>query len=132
MDVAAWLRDLGLERYVSAFRDNDIDATRVVQARHCRQIRAGEMVGDYRRAQRNGRAVADAIGERKKGQGYEPHPDCPSEKQHAQRNVNQSKIRWRPSRSAAWPSTSRPAREPKPRIEINHAASREATPARTA
>ena len=24
MDVAAWLRDLGLERYVSAFRDNDI------------------------------------------------------------------------------------------------------------
>src|SRR5437016_10880487 len=26
MDVAAWLRDLGLEHYVSAFRDNDIDA----------------------------------------------------------------------------------------------------------
>ena len=26
MDVAAWLRDLELERYVSAFRDNDIDA----------------------------------------------------------------------------------------------------------
>ena len=26
MDEAAWLRDLGLERYVSAFRDNDIDA----------------------------------------------------------------------------------------------------------
>ena len=26
MDVAAWLRDLKLERYVSAFRDNDIDA----------------------------------------------------------------------------------------------------------
>jgi hypothetical protein len=26
MDVAAWLRDLGLERYVSAFRHNDIDA----------------------------------------------------------------------------------------------------------
>src|SRR5689334_10736079 len=26
MDVAAWLRDLGLERYISAFRDNDIDA----------------------------------------------------------------------------------------------------------
>src|ERR1700687_2705532 len=26
MDVAAWLRDLGLERYVSALRDNDIDA----------------------------------------------------------------------------------------------------------
>ena len=25
LDVAAWLRDLGLERYVSAFRDNDID-----------------------------------------------------------------------------------------------------------
>ena len=25
MDVAVWLRDLGLERYVSAFRDNDID-----------------------------------------------------------------------------------------------------------
>ena len=26
MDVAAWLRGLGLERYVPAFRDNDIDA----------------------------------------------------------------------------------------------------------
>jgi SAM domain (Sterile alpha motif) len=26
MDVAAWLQDLGLERYVSAFRDNDFDA----------------------------------------------------------------------------------------------------------
>jgi hypothetical protein len=26
MDVPAWLRDLKLERYVSAFRDNDIDA----------------------------------------------------------------------------------------------------------
>ena len=26
MDVAGWLRDLDLERYVSAFRDNDIDA----------------------------------------------------------------------------------------------------------
>src|ERR1700758_4240798 len=26
MDVAAWLQDLGLERYVSAFRDNDTDA----------------------------------------------------------------------------------------------------------
>ncbi len=26
MDVAAWLRNLGLERYVSAFRDNDVDA----------------------------------------------------------------------------------------------------------
>jgi class 3 adenylate cyclase/tetratricopeptide (TPR) repeat protein len=26
MDVAAWLRDLHLERYASAFRDNDIDA----------------------------------------------------------------------------------------------------------
>ena len=26
MDVAAWLQGLGLERYVSAFRDNDIDA----------------------------------------------------------------------------------------------------------
>jgi class 3 adenylate cyclase len=26
MDVAAWLQDVGLERYVPAFRDNDIDA----------------------------------------------------------------------------------------------------------
>jgi class 3 adenylate cyclase/tetratricopeptide (TPR) repeat protein len=26
MDIAAWLQDLGLERYLSAFRDNDIDA----------------------------------------------------------------------------------------------------------
>jgi hypothetical protein len=24
MDIAAWLQDLGLERYVSAFRDNDL------------------------------------------------------------------------------------------------------------
>ena len=27
MDIAAWLRSLGLERYASAFRDNEIDAT---------------------------------------------------------------------------------------------------------
>jgi hypothetical protein len=26
MDVAVWLQDLGLECYVPAFRDNDIDA----------------------------------------------------------------------------------------------------------
>src|SRR5215471_19745945 len=26
MDVAVWLQNLGLERYISAFRDNDIDA----------------------------------------------------------------------------------------------------------
>jgi len=26
MDVAAWLRGLGLERYEQAFRDNDVDA----------------------------------------------------------------------------------------------------------
>ena len=26
MDVAAWLRDLGLERYETLFRENDIDA----------------------------------------------------------------------------------------------------------
>ena len=26
MDLAAWLRDLGLERYEAAFRDNAIDA----------------------------------------------------------------------------------------------------------
>ena len=25
MDIAAWLQDLDLKRYVSAFRDNDID-----------------------------------------------------------------------------------------------------------
>ena len=25
MDVAAWLRRLGLEQYASAFRDNDVD-----------------------------------------------------------------------------------------------------------
>ena len=25
MDVAAWLRGLGLEQYVQLFRDNDID-----------------------------------------------------------------------------------------------------------
>jgi SAM domain (Sterile alpha motif) len=25
MDIAAWLRGLGLERYASAFRDNDVD-----------------------------------------------------------------------------------------------------------
>src|ERR1700732_2104517 len=26
MDIAAWLQSLGLERYVPAFRDNDVDA----------------------------------------------------------------------------------------------------------
>ena len=26
MDIAAWLQDLGLERYLEAFRANDVDA----------------------------------------------------------------------------------------------------------
>ena len=26
MDVASWLRNLGLERYEAAFRENDVDA----------------------------------------------------------------------------------------------------------
>ena len=26
MDIAAWLRELGLERYVQAFRESEIDA----------------------------------------------------------------------------------------------------------
>ena len=26
MDIAAWLRDLGLERYIQAFEANDVDA----------------------------------------------------------------------------------------------------------
>ena len=26
MDIGAWLRELGLERYEEAFRDNDVDA----------------------------------------------------------------------------------------------------------
>ena len=26
MDIAAWLRELGLERYAQAFRENEIDA----------------------------------------------------------------------------------------------------------
>ena len=26
MDIEAWLRELGLERYAQAFRDNEIDA----------------------------------------------------------------------------------------------------------
>ena len=26
MDIAAWLRDLGLERYAETFRDHEIDA----------------------------------------------------------------------------------------------------------
>ena len=29
MEIAAWLRGLGLEQYEPAFRDNDIDATLV-------------------------------------------------------------------------------------------------------
>jgi len=28
MDVAAWLQDLGLERYVPSFRENEIDEIR--------------------------------------------------------------------------------------------------------
>ena len=62
MDVAAWLRGLGLEQYEPAFRDNDIDAEvlpeltaedligigvtsighrRKLLARHCRAQRRG-------------------------------------------------------------------------------------------
>jgi hypothetical protein len=48
--------------------------TRVVQARHCRQIRAGEMVGDYSRAQRNGRAVSRRHRRTQKGPGLRTPP----------------------------------------------------------
>jgi len=41
MDIAAWLRDLGLERYVSAFHDNDIDAEVLLQLTAEDLIRSG-------------------------------------------------------------------------------------------
>ena len=34
MDIAAWLRGLGLERYEAAFRDNDVDADVLPEARN--------------------------------------------------------------------------------------------------
>jgi len=48
------------------------------------------MVGDYRRPERNGRAVADAVSEREKGEGDEARPDGPGKKQYAQRNVKRA------------------------------------------
>ena len=47
MDIAAWLRDLGLERYIQAFEANDVDAA--VLARRMEdagyQVAAAEGVG---------------------------------------------------------------------------------------
>src|SRR5262249_61397119 len=63
---------------------------RVVQAGHGSKIWAVEMVGDSRRPERNGRAVADAVSEREKGQADEARPDGPGKKQYAQRNVKRA------------------------------------------
>jgi hypothetical protein len=39
MDIAAWLRGLGLERYEAAFRDNDVDAEVLPE------LTAGDLIG---------------------------------------------------------------------------------------
>jgi hypothetical protein len=44
MDVAEWLRGLGLEQYASAFRDNDIDGEAVRGIRDDRS-QSGKTVG---------------------------------------------------------------------------------------
>ena len=53
MDVAEWLRGLGLERYASGFRDNDIDGE-VLRRLTAEDLR--EIVGAYHRC------VADTVG----------------------------------------------------------------------
>jgi hypothetical protein len=45
------------------------------------------MVGDYCRTQRNGRTVADTIGEREKSHSDEANLDCPNKKQQAERDM---------------------------------------------
>ena len=75
----------------------------IVQAGYCGQIWVTKMVGNDCRAQRNGCAVADTIGERKKGQSDKPFLDCPSEKHCPQRHVKhaQSPLASKPVGSMA-------------------------------
>ena len=38
MDIPAWLRGLGLERYEPTFRENEIDAEVLPELRACQEI----------------------------------------------------------------------------------------------
>jgi class 3 adenylate cyclase/predicted ATPase len=66
MDVAAWLRDLGLERYEAAFRDNEIDREALPKLTSEDLKDLGVVLGGHRRKLRD--AIA-ALGS--------PHPDPP-------------------------------------------------------
>jgi hypothetical protein len=49
MDVAAWLRDLGLERYEAAFRDNEIDGEALLKLTAEDLKDLGVVLGSHRR-----------------------------------------------------------------------------------
>ena len=66
MDVAAWLRDLGLERYEAAFRDNEIDRESLPKLTSDDLKDLGVVLGGHRRKLLD--AIA-ALGN--------PHPDRP-------------------------------------------------------
>jgi class 3 adenylate cyclase/predicted ATPase len=66
MDVAAWLRDLGLERYEAAFRDNEIDREALPKLTSDDLKDLGMVLGGHRRKLLD--AIA-ALGS--------PHPDPP-------------------------------------------------------
>src|SRR5215510_1344616 len=72
MDVAAWLRDLGLERYVSAFRDNDIDAEVLPKLTAEDLISIGVTSVGHRRNRRDCRTQHGGSDRR----GHGAHPSC--------------------------------------------------------
>ena len=74
MNIPEWLRDLGLDEYASAFRDNHIDPQLLLRltARDLKEIGVAS-VGHRRK-------IIDAIGELRKQAARSPHPAmAPSE-----------------------------------------------------
>ena len=74
MNIPAWLRDLGLDQYASAFRDNHIDPQLLLRltARDLKEIGVAS-VGHRRK-------IIDAIGELRKQAVHSAHPAmAPSE-----------------------------------------------------
>jgi hypothetical protein len=75
MDVSAWLRGLGLERYTPLFRDGDIDAE-ICSSRHRRSYRPGRNIDfDTAAAAGGDRRIAQSCGRRSAGTRDGSYPD---------------------------------------------------------
>ena len=72
MDIAAWLRGLGLERYEPAFRENEIDAEVLPELTEAHLVRLGLPLGPSLK-------LLKAIAALREGALPSPAPERPSE-----------------------------------------------------